>query len=351
MPYAARTPLTSFTSPRPNILVYLSPAKPTVVYDTYWKFSTERQRIFFARIEGQHAPWTDDPVLQQHKFTNAYRAADRVSQYLIRSVIYRGDQDPVQLCFRILLFKFFNRIDTWELLERQLGEVRFSSGFVRTYDQILTRAMASGKRIYSPAYIMPSGGKLNRTGRKHRMHLDLLARMMSDRLPQKLMEAGSMQEAFSLLRQYPTIGDFLAYQYVTDLNYSRLLNFDEMQFVVPGPGALNGISKCFSDFGGLSEVDLIKIVTERQDAEFAQRGLKFQSLWGRKLQLIDCQNLFCEVDKYSRVAHPEFEKGGRKRIKQRFSPHSAPIAYWFPPKWKINERIAHQPSVPHDSLL
>ncbi|SDS02100.1 nucleotide kinase domain-containing protein [Opitutus sp. GAS368] len=351
MPTTARRNLASFTPPRPNILVHLSPAKPTVVYDTYWKFSTERQRIFFARIAGQPAPWTDDPVLQAHKFTNAYRASDRVSQYLIRSVIYRGDQDPIQLCFRILLFKIFNRIDTWELLEREFGEVRYAPGFVRAYDQVLTRAMAAGKRIYSPAYIMPSGGKLNKTGRKHRMHLDLLARMITDHLPQKLIEAGSMQEAFSLLLGYPTIGDFLAYQYVTDLNYSPLLNFDEMHFVVPGPGALNGIAKCFADFGGLTEVDLIKIVAERQEAEFTQRGLKFQSLWGRKLQLIDCQNLFCEVDKYSRVAHPEFGSGGRTRIKQRFSPHSAPISYWFPPKWKINERITLRPMVPHDSLL
>ena len=27
-------------------------------------------------------------------------------------------------------------------------------------------------------------------------------------------------------------------------------------------------------------------------------------LRGRRLQLIDCQNLFCEVDKYAVVAHP-----------------------------------------------
>ena len=345
MPTIARNPLSTFSPRRPDILVHLSPAKPTVVYDTYWKFSTERQRIFFARFAGKPAPWTDDPVLQAHKFTNAYRATDRVSQYLIRSVIYRGDQDPVQLFFRVLMFKIFNRIDTWEMLEHEFGEIHYTPSFVRVYDQSLTRAMAAGKRIYSPAYIMPSGGKLNLTGRKHRMHLDLLARMIADRLPQKLIEAGSMQAAFSLLLDYPTIGDFLAYQYVTDLNYSPLLNFDEMQFVVPGPGALNGIAKCFAEFGGLTEIDLIKIVAERQEMEFAQRGLKFQSLWGRKLQLIDCQNLFCEVDKYSRVAHPEFDSGGRRRIKQRFSPHNPPISYWFPPKWKINERIPLRPTV------
>ena len=62
-----------------------------------------------------------DPVLAAYKFTNGYRASDRVSQYLIRSVIYAGSQKPGELFFRTLLFKLFNRITTWELFERGDG--------------------------------------------------------------------------------------------------------------------------------------------------------------------------------------------------------------------------------------
>ena len=58
-----------------------------------------------------------------------------------------------------------------------------------------------------------------------------------------------MQEAFDLIRAYPTIGDFLAYQYVTDVNYSTVTDFTEMEFVVPGPGAIDGIRKCFIGHG------------------------------------------------------------------------------------------------------
>lgn len=333
----------------PNIHVHLAPTKPTAAYDTYWHFAAERQRIFFARMQQSVEPWTNDPVLQEYKFTNAYRAADRVSQYLIRRVIYRGDNDPVQMFFRIILFKIFNRIDTWELLEQRFGEIRYEPDFVANFDETLTKAMGRGTRIYSPAYIMPSGGRLNQTGRKHRMHLELIDRMVRDRLPHKLMKARSMQDAFGLLRGYPTIGDFLGYQYVTDLNYSPLLNFDENHFVIPGPGALSGIAKCFSDLGGFSETEIIKRVTQKQEEEFALRGLNFQTLWGRRLQLIDCQNLFCEVDKYCRVAHPEFGTG-RKRIKQRFAPKTQPVHYFFPPKWGLNEKIPIQLRF-HDSLF
>ena len=56
-----------------------------------------------------------------------------------------------------------------------------------------------------------------------------------------------MAQAFEILRSYPTIGNFLAYQFVTDLNYGDLIDFSEMEFVVPGPGALDGIRKCFSN--------------------------------------------------------------------------------------------------------
>jgi len=48
-----------------------------------------------------------------------------------------------------------------------------------------------------------------------------------------------------VLRSYPAIGGFLAYQYFIDLNYTPVLMFDEMEFVVPGPGAQDGIRKCF----------------------------------------------------------------------------------------------------------
>ena len=329
-------------SPPPQI----APLKPTPVYDTYWRFAAERQRIFFRRINGDGPPWTEDEILQHFKFTNAYRASDRVSQYLIREVIYRNDlpSNPREVVFRILLFKVFNRIDTWEMLQRDLGQITYEDFSFKKYDKILTRAMSRGERVYSAAYIMPSGGKRGRV-RKHSNHLLLIDRMMTEELPKRLADSPSMQKAFDLLRAYPGIGDFLAYQYVTDVNYSDVTNFTEMEFVVPGPGAIGGIRKCFSDTAGLNDAEVIRFMADRQEAEFTRLGLAFQNLWGRRLQLIDCQNLFCEVDKYSRVHHPEFNgASGRSRIKQRFRANLIPISYWYPPKWEINALAHAQPS-------
>ncbi|MHB8256606.1 MAG: nucleotide kinase domain-containing protein [Acidiferrobacterales bacterium] len=327
----------------PYVFSSIVPAKPTVVFDTYWRFAAERQSIFFKRLAERPPPWTNDPILMQHKFTNAYRASDRVSQYLIRNVIYKGDRSPDEIFFRIILFKLFNKIETWELLTKTLGDIRYADYSYERYDRILTNAMNSDERIYSAAYIMPSGSRSFGTTRKHRAHLKLLERMMEDELPYRIADSRNMHEAFSLFRSYPMIGDFLAYQYVTDINYSTLTNFSEMDFVMPGPGALNGIRKCFDSLGGLNEIDIIKVVADRQHEEFERLGLKFQTLWGRPLQLIDCQNLFCEVDKYARVKHPEITGiTSRTRIKQIFRPTSSLISFWYPPKWGLNERIANQ---------
>lgn len=313
-----------------------APAIPTVVFDTYWRFAVERQAIFFWRIKKQWGPWTEDSILQEYKFTNAYRASDRVSQYLIRNVIYKGDPSPGEVFFRIILFKLFNKIETWEMLTRELGGVSYREYSFKKYNGVLSRAMLGGNTIYSAAYIMPSGNSTFGYARKHSNHLKLVEMMMKERAYDQIVNVPNMASAFEILRSYPTIGDFLAYQLVTDLTYSELTNFSEMEFVVPGPGAKSGIRKCFESLGGLTEPEIILRVTKRQDEEFERLGLSFQDLGGRPLKLIDCQNLFCEVDKYARVAHPESNSSARRRIKQKFNPKCEPIDYWYPPKWGIN---------------
>ncbi|WP_228252563.1 nucleotide kinase domain-containing protein [Acinetobacter sp. WCHA45] len=320
----------------------LKQLKTSPVYDTYWRFAAERQKIYFDRLDQQPTPWTSDPIIQVHKFTNAYRAADRVSQFLIKHVIYREDLPATneEVFFRIMLFKFFNKIETWQLLESSLGCITFKDYSFDRYDTILKNEMLKGKRIYSAAYIMPPGKIAYGYAQKHQNHLKLLEAMMSDKLVDKIAKLKKMQRAFELIKSYPTIGDFLAYQFITDINYSEITDFSEMDFVIPGPGAKDGLRKCFKHHAGLSEPELIRVMADYQEEEFERLNLNFKSLWGRRLQLIDCQNLFCEVDKYSRLAHPEIAGiSGRTRIKQKYVSTGPLQAPWFPPKWDINTKI------------
>lgn len=124
--------------------------RPTPVFDTYWRFAAARQAVYEARLEGRARPWTHDPILAGHRFTNCYRAADRVSQVLITDVIYQGSQDWEDVFFRTLLFKVFNKESTWRLLNRELGEVRWGSYAFDAYDRVLSAVFARGSGCTRP---------------------------------------------------------------------------------------------------------------------------------------------------------------------------------------------------------
>lgn len=73
---------------------------------------------------------------------------------------------------------------------------------------------------------------------------------------------------------------------------------------------------------------------EHQEEEFKRLGLNFKKLGNRALQLIDCQGLFCEIDKYCRQAFPNL-KSNRIKIKKKYNAKKDKIEFIYPPKWNI----------------
>jgi hypothetical protein len=158
---------------------------------------------------------------------------------------------------------------------------------------------------------------------------------IEENVADELTHAPSLQAVVDIYRRYPLYGNFMSYQTAIDLNYSDLINFSENDFTIPGPGAIRGIRKLFTDLGDYTPAEIVMWMVERQDREFKRLGLKFDGLWGRKLQAIDVQNLFCETDKYCRVRLPELASN-RTRIKSHFAPSTQPLKIYLPPKWHIN---------------
>lgn len=319
-------------------IIKLSKPKRSAVYDSYWRFASARYKIFSKRIIDPQGPWTNDPIIAKHRFTNVFRASDRVSQFLI-DLQYRDDSAE-DTFFKTMLFKIFNKIETYTFLENELGRITFRDFNFEKYDQLLTWRKAEPKTIYSAAYIMPSPGNVFGHKAKHSNHLALLSKMMHDKFHERVQKAKSLEEIYQLFLSCPSFGSFLAFQYTIDVNYSALTDFSEMDFVVAGPGAINGIAKCFDSLGDYSHADIIRLMADDQERECQRLGVELPNLWGRKLQLIDCQNLFCEVDKYLRGTNPELSgDSGRTRIKQIYSANHKPLSFFFPPKWNLNDKI------------
>ena len=324
----------------------LSPLAPREApYEAYWHFAAERQRIFFCRQAGEPGPWTSDPILQNNKFCNAYRASDRVSQFLINNVIYTDlSPTPEDTIFRTLLFRLFNRIETWALvLDAHDGTPEWRDGWPQRahLSKLLTEARNRKQAVFGGAYMIPPpGGVFGRTFEaKHDGYLELVNFLMQQLLP-KVHTFKSLKGLYEFLHDQPLIGNFMAYQLATDLNYSDIWQFDENSFTMAGPGAERGIEKCFAAWGPSYE-HVIMWMVDHQEQELRHLGYDPTQvwLWGRPLKAIDCQNLFCETDKYCRVKHPALTSN-RTKIKARFgSPNPEKIQYFYPPHWQINHLI------------
>src|SRR5262249_7103301 len=153
-----------------------------------------------------------------------------------------------------------NKPETWSAFEEARGEVIAGDFEVDQYASILDDRLSRGERVYSAAYIVPPPPFGER--RKHRNHLRLIDHMMASSLERDLAAASSLKEVFARLSLFPSLGPFLAFQLTIDLNYSTLIDFDENDFVVAGPGALSGLAKCFPNAGCIEAADLIRTMVE-----------------------------------------------------------------------------------------
>ncbi len=312
-------------------------------YQYYFYFVQERMNIFWKRYNGGTARLTDDIILVKHKFTNVYRAQDRVSQYLINNVIYNQTETftDLDILLRIVVFKIFNNIDTWIFLESRYGVISYENFDVKQICRLLTQRIQE-KPIFSAAYMMTgSHQKYNMFDFKHEKWLSMVENeLIKEKRFDKILDAKSLQEVYDILISTSFIGPFIAYQYAIDINYSNAINFDENSFVKAGIGSIRGIQKCFPDKGKKSFEDCIRF-TQDNFQKFQERYgyTKFKNLFDRPPQLIDLQNCFCETDKYLRVKIPELLVGNI-RIKQKFThPKDNNIQFFFPPKWGINHNI------------
>lgn len=314
----------------------LAPTPRPEIYDIYWQFAANRHAAFENRMAGRPAPWSNDEILQNYKFCNVFRAADRVSQYLIEHVAYRENAGTkADMVFQILAFRTFSKIETWEGVIQHLGRAPTLNDLTRgTFEKALDDVKKKNNGLYTGAFILCATKEFG-FNEKHKNYVVLFKKIfLENNGAEKILAAGSLKQVVEFLQSFPLIGPFMAYQIAIDLNYSTLIHFDENDYTQAGPGALRGIQKIFSDTGSYTPAEIIHNMVERQEEEFSRLNLRFNGLWGRPLHAIDCQNLFCEVDKYCRKAAPELVSN-RTRIKTKFKPSSKPLPLFFPPKWGL----------------
>src|SRR5215475_4256792 len=87
-------------------------------FERYCAFLVERDAIYKKKIAGEPWPWTEDPILQQYRFTEIYRERDKTSLHYQRSVRNRYGEASCVLP-ATALYRWFNRIETCDYFFNQ----------------------------------------------------------------------------------------------------------------------------------------------------------------------------------------------------------------------------------------
>ncbi|QRW15879.1 hypothetical protein RhiXN_03880 [Rhizoctonia solani] len=333
-----RTPLltspTSSCSPSPETrFVVIAGIRLPVsrMLDTMFDWIHRRHELFLRRFEGHPPPWTEDPILRNHRFTNVSRTYDRATQFLINRVINVGDQTHEELFFRMVLFRLFNRISTYEYLERRCGPLTIANFNIPRWSAALTRLQNEGNSLYTGAYQVnwPNFGAETANKPSHEKHFILIKHMLEDELPEKMRRYKRLKDAFESILLYPSCGQFNSYQLALDLNMLPEVNYDQDTWAPVGPGSMRGLLKMFGP----------------RDQHWRRLGVDTNQpihgpgLCPPRIGLPEIEHGLCEVDKYSRMKYPEIKLGGGKTpttIKHRFKEELAtqPVTRDLPLKWQ-----------------
>jgi hypothetical protein len=110
-----------------------------------------------------------------------------------------------------------------------------------------------------------------------------------------------LEQAFAMLQGRPGLGEFLAYQIVVDLAFTRYLRDapDRAHWAHPGPGAIRGLNRIYG-----RPVDQ-RLHPDQALAEMRQLHAEAPKYLGAHVQpaleVMDIQHNLCELDKMLRI--------------------------------------------------
>ena len=254
----------------------------------FFKWINERQRMYMKKEAGKPWPWTDDPIMQNYFFCNVYREQDTVTKWIAEN--WRNRKAPTNIMvFNMIVARFFN----WPPTLKSIGWTKeWNSSRIRS-DLLLDQTM--GHKIFSEAYLIAGTdlkGKSKIEGVCDR--LDWVWKNL-EFITAGVIGHGTLEGAWRSLQQIPGVAGFIAYEIVTDLRHTSVLQNapDIMKWANPGPGAIRGLQRIHGR----------EAVSGRDAAIALMRDLlKDSKLWTKwPLEMRDIEHSLCEYDKKKRI--------------------------------------------------
>lgn len=286
--------------------------------ERYFAWVFERQRIWYNRMMlGQNEPYTDDSILAKYRFTNSYRELDRGTIYS-ETIVLPDDGDPTtalaRTFMRVLAYRMFNRVSTYDKVFRPYNfyttddTVPTSADWEQIRNNLLDLHQEGRNPVFTRAHVIPTFGARAGVDTKIERVVAFLENT-SRTLPNIIdgIDVESFQEAHRSLMRLDNLGDFLAFEVLSDLVYTDLLPYDEDSWANPGPGCKGGLALVFgNDLKNMPDQEKLRNLQDEQNLAFASQGLPLGLYAGpqvhsARLTMRNIEGGCCEYYKYNEI--------------------------------------------------
>lgn len=274
----------------------------------FWYWISERHSIYLKRQAGRPKPWTLDPILTDYKFTNPFRENDRGTVWLRENfLIPHKDSCSPLIAFNICWYRMFNWWGTGELLGWQTG------WNVESIKEKLELELRNGRQVFTGAHIVYSPPGLGKIEAIVKVCEDLFN--LRETITETIQKYNTLETTFEVLKTINCVGGFMAYEMVSDMRHTKLLEnaTDIMTWANPGPGAKRGLQRLGMPYKRDEDAiksmqDLLENWTEKLWAVIPE---PFTAHDYPLLEMRDIEHSLCEFDKYCRVKFGEGQPRGR----------------------------------------
>jgi hypothetical protein len=229
-----------------------------------------------------------------------FREDDRTTRWF-KSHIRENLRNDEDVLMATIIFRWFNLIET--------GRTLIENNLLQKWDRrkAITQITKQPKWITGSYIIKTPNGMDKVTGVAECVsHIWKAKESILSRLHERLAKGESSLEAtWLILRDYPYMGPFMAYEVVTDLRHTYLLEnaTDILTWANAGPGAMRGLNRLTGrplDYSRKSHPwceemqELYTEATKRLPTWITQRN-------DRPYEMREIEGGLCEFDKYTRI--------------------------------------------------
>ena len=283
----------------------------------------ERHKIYVLKEKYKaKKPWTQDPIFLKYRFCNVFRRLDKVTDYIVKTVIKPNETNP-RLWEYIIISRYFSKLQTigliTDLIEKchytyskviEVLYILYKKKQVLTTSAFILNPLKDGRPKFLTPFIIIEELK------RDLEHMGGFDRWVKE----DVYEIETMVNCF---KTCTATAGFMAYEYATDFVYSKRYFKDlPLDYYTYGNftiGSLRGLKRLL----GLSPKDKTKLPIKELTIELL-------SLWQiyinkniiinedthafHDLSMREVEHWLCEYDKYMRIYN-----GEATRLKRRYN--------------------------------